>query len=283
MCTAHHQHLGHRLTRGRLTDRIESGQRAERSRGRPDRRLHTGPTGRPFTVGVPTSQSTTLRDRRTHQTTQNNQRESISEFEKQTDKPDTATQQDATGRETHPTGHTEGGTNGPPEPRQTHGSTIYLSLTGHSGGLPLGTTDCKRPAAGEELPHHHCAPGHGIWLGRTSAVGVKSSCMQIWVPTGFRSFAAVANPTQSARQAVMNAVPCLLTRAQCTRSSLDLRVLISKRTISYSSIKPKLLLLGRGRTRALGSKSSLTRDAPPHKQTHICRSTASCATCWRRW
>ena len=49
-------------------------------------------------------------------------------------------------------------------------------------------------------------------------------------------------PTQSARQAVMNAVPCLLTRAQCTRSSLDLRVLISKRTISYSSIKPKLLL-----------------------------------------
>ncbi len=110
-------------------------------------------------------------------------------FEKQTDKPNTATELDATGRETHPTGHTEGGTNGPPEPRQTHGSTIHLSLTGHSGGLLLGTTDCKRPAAGEELPHHHCAPGHGIWLGRTSAVGVKSSCMQIWVPAGFRPLA----------------------------------------------------------------------------------------------
>ena len=123
--------------------------------------------------------------------------------------PNTTAKGNTGARETHPTAHTDDRTNGPPEPRQTHGSTIYLSLTGHSGGLPLGTTDCKRPAAGEELPYHHCAPGHGIWHGRTSAVGVKSSCMQIWVPTGFRSFAAVANPTQSARQAVMNAVPCL--------------------------------------------------------------------------
>ena len=55
-------------------------------------------------------------------------------------------------RGTHPTAHTDSGTNGPPEPRQTHGSSIYLSHTGHSGGLLLGTTDCKRPAAGEELP-----------------------------------------------------------------------------------------------------------------------------------
>ena len=131
---------------------------------------------------------------------------------------------------------------------------FYLSFaplsksTGHAGGH-TGTTDFRRPRAGRSLGGHHCAPGHGIWLGRTSAAGVKSSCTQIWVPAGFRSLAAVAYPhTRQARQAVMNILDMphiprsIADRLQCTRSTPDLRVLISTRTISYH-LKTKLLLL----------------------------------------
>ena len=73
-----------------------------------------------------TAEPQSTRDRRTHQSAQNNQRESISEFEKQIHRPNTVTELDATRRETYPTGHTEGATNGPPEPRQVHGTTINL-------------------------------------------------------------------------------------------------------------------------------------------------------------
>ena len=108
-------------------------------------------------------------------------------------------------QETHPTAHTDDGTNGPPEPHQTHGTTIYLSRSSLRARVIPGVTLGRRiadarslTAAGEEFVTGsltvHRGTANGIWLGRTSAAGVKSSCTQIWVPAGFRSFAAVAYP-----------------------------------------------------------------------------------------